>query len=312
MTFSVTILGSNSAAPATNRFPSSQVVNVQDELFLVDCGEGTQMQLRKYKIRFQKINHIFISHLHGDHYLGLMGLLFTLHLLNREKILHIYGTKELEDLINLNLKVSNCRLVYPLKFHAIDHNAFEIIFEDEKLFVKNIPLKHSVPTSGFLFIEKKRLRNIRNETLYGEKPEHSDYENIKNGLDYINPSGKIYMNKDITIDPPETRSYAYCSDTMYYDKIIENINGTDLLYCETTFRTSMADIAIAKQHCTTIDAANIAKEANVKKLIIGHFSARYEDDELNELLEESRSIFPNTELAVEGTIFNLKMRKCEN
>ena len=307
MVFSVTILGSNSAAPASNRFPSSQLVNVQDELFLVDCGEGTQMQLRKYKLRFQKINNIFISHLHGDHYLGLMGFLFSLHLLNREKALHVYATKELKFVIDLQLEVSNCRLVYPLIFHEINHKKREIIFEDEKLTVENIQLKHSVPTSGFLFREKPRLRNINMDVLINEKLEHNDFEKIKRGEDYINPDGKIYKNKDITTEPPLPRSYAYCSDTKYDESIVENIKATELLYCEATFKKELSSIALEKQHCTTVDAANMALEGKVKKLIIGHFSARYDDEDLESLAEEARAIFPNTELAREGTVFNLKM-----
>ena len=229
MTFSVTILGSNSAAPATNRYPSSQVVNVLDELFLVDCGEGTQMQIRKYKIKFQKINHIFISHLHGDHYLGLMGLIFTYHLLSRENPLHIYASGELEKLITLQLKVSNCKLVYPLVFHKLNHKSSELLYEDEKLTVESIPLKHSIPTSGFLFREKKRLRNINIEALKDENVDYHEFENIKRGADYINPQGKVYKNEEITLPPHPVRTYAYCSDTLYDENIIRYIKGFRLI-----------------------------------------------------------------------------------
>ncbi len=305
MKFSVTILGSNSAAPATNRFPSSQVVNVLDELFLVDCGEGTQMQMRKYRIKFQKINHIFISHLHGDHYLGLMGLIFTYHLLSRQNPLHIYATEDLEQLIALHLKVSNCRLVYSLVFHKINHKSSGLLYEDDKLTVESIPLKHSIPTSGFLFREKKRPRNINIEALKDENVDYHEFENIKKGADYINPQGKTYKNEDITFPPHPARAYAYCSDTSYDENIIMHIKDIDLLYYEATFNKDKAENAREKQHSTTIDAGNIALKANVKKLLIGHFSARYEDEELPTLLEETRSIFPNTELAIEGKTFDI-------
>jgi len=298
-------LGSNSAAPATNRYPSSQVVNVSDELSLVDCGEGTQMQMRKYKIKFQKINHIFISHLHGDHYLGLMGLIFTYHLLSRENPLHIYATAELEKLITLQLKVSNCRLVYPLVFHKLNHKSSELLYEDENLTVESIPLKHSIPTSGFLFREKKRLRNINIEALKGENVDYHEFEKIKRGADYINAQGKVFKNEDITFPPPPVRAYAYCSDTEYDENIIRYIRGADLLYFEATFKQDKAEVAKEKQHSTTHDAGNIALKAEVKKLLIGHFSARYEDEELDSLLEEAKSIFPDTELAIEGKTFNV-------
>lgn len=305
MSFSVTILGNNSAAPATNRHPSSQVVNVSDDLFLVDCGEGTQMQIRKYKIKFQRINHIFISHLHGDHYLGLMGLMFTYHLLGRDKTLHIYGTKELEELINMQLKLSNCKLVYPFEFHKLNHDKNEVIYEDGKLTVENIPLHHSIPTSGFLFREKKKLRNINIDALKDEKVEFSYFNKIKEGADFINPEGKVYKNDDITFPPLQPRSYAYCSDTIFNKDIIDYIRRVDLLYAEATFKQDKAEIAADKMHLTTADAGELAKQAEVKNLIIGHFSARYEDEELDSLLEETRSIFPNAEKAIEGKTFNV-------
>lgn len=305
MTFSVTILGSNSAAPATNRHPTSQVVNVQDELFLIDCGEGTQMQISKYKIRFQKINNIFISHLHGDHYLGLIGLIFTYHLLSRQMPLHIYGTEELEGLIQLQLKLSNCRLVYPLEFHPVRHDINEIIYEDDKLTVETMPMKHSIPTSGFIFREKPKPRSINISALKDEKPCHYDYKKIKQGEDYISPGGVIYKNADITLPPPPPRSYSHCSDTIYDENIIKYIKNTDLLYCETTFRKDKQQTASEKMHCTSEDAGKMAINAGVKKLIIGHFSARYEDDELGTLLEETKAIFPDSELAREGEIFRI-------
>ncbi len=305
MTFSVTILGSNSAAPASKRFPSSQVVNVQDYLFLVDCGEGTQMQLRKYKIKFQRINHIFISHLHGDHYLGLMGLLFTYHLLNREKELHIYAQEALLQIINIQLEAANCRLVYPLVFHKIDAAEHKIILDNEILTVETIPLKHTIPTCGFLFREKKHLRNINIDTLQNEVLEHSDFERIKRGEGFINSKGKVFKNKDITFDPPHPRSYAYCSDTSYYEPVIELIKDIDLLYYETTFKNDLSEIAAEKLHTTSVQAATIAKKADAKKLIIGHFSARYEDDELLAFIDEAATVFPNTELALEGIVFKI-------
>jgi ribonuclease Z len=280
-------------------------VNFQDELFLLDCGEATQMQMRKYNIKFQRINHIFITHLHGDHYLGIMGLLFTYHLLGREKTLHIYASPGLRDIINLQIHLSGCSLVYPIQFHPLNHSLSEKIFENDKIIVETIPMIHRIPTSGFIFREKQKLKNIRIEALADENPSHDDFENIRRGADFISPNGKIYPNDDITVNPPPSRSFSHCSDTLFSDSLVKYIKNSDLLYCEATFSKDKADKASEKFHCTTEDAAMLAKIADARRLIIGHFSARYEDIDLNSLLLESKNIFPNTELAIEGSVFNL-------
>lgn len=303
MTFSVTILGSSAATFTSNRNPSAQILNIHEHLFLIDCAEGTQIQLKKYHIKFNRINHIFISHLHGDHFFGLIGLIFTFHLLGRKNKLHIYADPKLKEIIDIQLKASNTKLVYPLIFHAINHNISEIIFEDDILTVKTFPLEHHIPTSGFLFKEKQGKRNIRKEILALEKIPYKEFDKIKNGADYINNDGKIYKNEDITLNPPKPRSYAYCSDTKYFEPIIPHIAKADLLYHEATFMKDKAANAAEKFHSTTTDAATIAKKAKVKKLLIGHFSARYDD--LKPMLEEAKTIFPNTYLAEEGKTFDI-------
>ncbi len=303
MNFSVTILGCSSATPTLYRNPSAQVLNIHERLFLIDCGEGTQMQFRKYKIRFQKINHIFISHLHGDHYLGLMGLLFTYHLFGREKELHIYSFPELKEIVDIQMKVAKARLVYPLIFHDLKDDKPEIIYEDDILSVETIILNHRIPTCGFLFKEKKRPKNILKEFLQKEDVPYTEINKIKNGKDYTNPQGKTYKNETITADSPAPRNYAYCSDTGYLENIIPQIKKADLLYHEATFMEDKADSAKEKLHSTAKQAATIAKKANVKQLLIGHYSTRYED--LNPMLEEATSVFPDTLLAEEGKIIIL-------
>ncbi|MBE0647946.1 MAG: ribonuclease Z [Bacteroidales bacterium] len=262
MTFSVTILGSNSAIPTLSRNPSAHLVNLNERIFLVDCAEGTQLQLRKYKIHFQRIKHIMISHLHGDHYFGLIGLLTSLHLLGRKDELHLYAPAGLEEIIQLQLDVSTTTLNYPLLFHPLVSGRLEPVFEDERLTVHSFPLLHSIPTFGFVFREKIKVRKIA-----------------------------------------EKRSYAYCSDTAYDERIIPFVSGVDLLYHETTFMQDRAASAADKLHSTTIEAATIARKSKVKKLLIGHFSARYDD--LIPLLEEARSVFPETFLAEDGATMHV-------
>ncbi len=258
MTFSLTVLGSNSAIPTLIRNPSAHLLNANERLFLIDCAEGTQIQLRKYHIRFQRIRHIMISHLHGDHFYGLIGLLTSFHLLGRKDELHLYGLPLLKQIIDLQLEASDTTLNYPLIFHDLNSEGVHQIYEDDHFEVHSFPLVHSVPTCGFLFREKKPERN------------------------YLSGA----------------RSFAYCSDSMYAESTIGYVKEVTLLYHETTFMQAMADNARQKFHTTTIEAANIAMKANVKKLMIGHFSARYED--ITPLLEETKTVFPNTIAAVDG------------
>jgi len=301
MIFKITILGSNSAIPTIKRNPTAQLINHNERLFLVDCAEGTQVQLRKYRIRIQRIGHIFISHLHGDHFFGLIGLISSMHLLGRKKELHVFGPKELEDIINIQLKASQTELVFPLHFHSIDQENSEKIFENERLEIYTIPLNHRIPTSGFLFKEKPGKRKLKKDVVKTLDIPVEEFSRIKDGADFTDKSGKLYKNTALTDDPAELRSYAYCSDTSYFEPVIPMIQDVDLLYHETTFMHDKADVAAEKFHSTTVEAATIAKKANVKKLIIGHFSTRYDDPGL--LLTETREVFENTELASEGKSF---------
>jgi ribonuclease Z len=257
MTFSVTILGSNSAIPTLQRNPSAHLLNANERLFLIDCAEGTQLQLRKYRVHFQRIRHIFISHLHGDHFYGLIGFLTTLHLLGRSDEMHIYSPPGLEEIIAIQLQASETQLIFPVFFHPIVSTELQTIFEDERVLVQSFPLWHSVPTSGFVFREKIRVRKINHP-----------------------------------------RSYAYCSDTAYDERIIPWIREVDLLYHEATFLHNMAGTSREKLHTTCREAAIIALKAQVKKLLIGHFSARYET--LEPLLEEARKTFEEAYLAEDG------------
>ncbi len=303
MSFNLTILGSSGALPAFGRFPSSQYLNIQNRHFLIDCGEGAQMQLMKFQIPIHKIDHIFISHLHGDHYLGLMGLLFSMHLQRRVTELHLHAPKGLDEIILLQLKYSRSALNFTIHFHIIAPNKHYILFEDELLQVEAIPLIHKIDCSGFLFKEKAKPRKIDK----GKLPDGillQQIAQLKLGNDVFDDQGNLlYRNQDITLPPKPSYSYAYCSDTAPNENMIEQIRSADLMYHETTFMEAEMDKARETKHSTAKDAASIAKAAGVKKLIIGHFSARYRD--LDGLLNEAKSIFPETELAIEGSNFEV-------
>lgn len=298
MKFSVSILGCSAAIPLTHRNPSAQLVNVHEQLFLFDCAEGTQVQLRRMRVRLQKVNHIFISHLHGDHYFGLIGLVTSLHLLGREIALNIYAHPDLEKIINLQLESSQTILRYDLIFHPIDPDKAEIILSNSVVEVMTIPMKHNFPTSGFLIREKEVKPNIKKEFLKGRTLENKDFNLIKDGNDYIDADGRVFKNADITNPPRPSRAYAYCTDTAYDERIVPYVKAVDLLYHEATFMEDRAADAEAKFHSTARQAASIAKLANAKKLVIGHYSARYKD--LDDLLLEAKDVFPDTELAMDG------------
>ena len=303
MSFTITILGSGAAIPLLNRYPTAQLVQVHNLMILLDCGEGTQMQLRKYIPRPLRISHIFISHLHGDHFYGLIGLINTFHLLGRTKELHVYGIPALKAIIDLQLEQSGTTLLYPLVFHEINTETSEVIMEDKIVTVRTIPLNHRIPTCGFLIKEKPQRRKIRKDMLQQIRIPHADFEKIKDGGDYIDSEGKVYLNEEITDDPSPSRSYAYCTDTSYFEPIVPIIRGCDLLYHETTFTREKQGDATAKFHSTAIDAANIAKMAGVKQLMIGHYSARYPDPD--SLLKEARSVFPETFAAEDGKVVQI-------
>ena len=299
MSLKLTILGCHSATPRTFAHPSSQFLEINNRFFLIDCGEGTQTLLRKHKIKFSKIKHIFISHLHGDHYFGLIGLISTFGLLNRQTELHIFAPKGIEKIITLQLKLSKSWVKYPLIFHELDSKKSESIFEDDKVEVFTIPLKHRIYTNGFLFKEKTKERNLNIKEI-NKYPEIEicDYQNLKNGKDFTLSNGDIVKNKAITFDPPSILQYAYCSDTAYYENIIPLIENVDLLYHESTFLEDKKDLAKSTKHSTAKEAATIAQKSKVKKLLLGHYSSRYKDENL--FLKEAQTVFSNTELSYEG------------
>lgn len=304
MTFRVQILGSNSAIPTPERNPSAQLLNFNENFFLIDCAEGTQLQLRKFRAKFQRINHIFISHLHGDHYLGLLGLIFTYHLLDRRKELHIYSNPELFDIIDATLRVGNTTLGYPLITHPLETGVSEIIFDSGKLEVQTVPLNHRIPTWGFIFREKNVPLKIRKDMLDRYKIPFHEISLIKNGLDYVMENGDVINNEDLTFPSHKPGSYAYISDTIYDESVIPFIFNVDVLYHETTFLNDMAVQAHEKFHTTAPEAALIAKKAKAGKLLMGHFSARYDD--LTLFLEEARAVFENSHLTADGDIIELR------
>jgi ribonuclease Z len=269
----------------------------------VDCGEGAQIQLRRYELNLHRINHIFISHLHGDHYLGLMGLLFTMHLQQRTAELHLYSHTGLDEIVTVQLRHSRSVLNYPLIFHSIEKEKHQVVFEDDKVQVETIPLIHKIPSTGFLFREKAKPRKIAKNKL----PEGLLLQQIaalKQGEDIMNEKGEIlFKNEELTLPPRHSRSYAYCSDTAYHPQVMAIIKDIDLLYHEATFAEEDFLKAKETKHSTATEAAMIAKGANVKKLLLGHFSARYKD--LAILKEEAGAIFANTALAIEGETFSI-------
>ncbi|WBX74324.1 ribonuclease Z [Tenacibaculum pacificus] len=299
MSLKLTILGCHSATPRVNAHPTSQYLEINNSHFLIDCGEGTQTQLRKYKIGFSKINHIFISHLHGDHFFGLIGLISTFGILNREKDLHIYGPKGIKEITVLQLKLTKSWTKYNLFFHELESKESELIFEDDKVTVHTIPLNHRVYTNGFLFKEKHKARklHIGNVQQYDEI-DTCDYHNIKAGKDFILSTGEIVPNSELTITPPKAKSYAFCSDTAYKPDIVPIIKGVDLLYHEATFLKDREDLCDKTKHSTAEQAADIANQAMVNKLIIGHYSSRYSN--IQEFKKEAQTIFENVELAEAG------------
>ena len=298
MPFELTILGCNSAVPTNHRKPTSQLLNVVGSYFLIDCGEGTQLQLRKYKLRMQNISHVFISHLHGDHYFGLIGFISSMHLMGREKELHIHGPSQLKEIIYAQLDASKTELCYPLFFHDFDFKKPELILENKDLTVHTIPLNHSLPCCGFLFREKQKPRRMRREKIEEFAIPASKVPDIKSGGDFLTDDGKIIPHLELTRPAQKPRSFAFCSDTTYYEPIISQIQGVDILYHEATFLDESKDRARLTMHSTAKEAATIAKKAQVGRLIIGHYSQRYYD--LSPLKEEACSVFPDTLLANEG------------
>lgn len=301
MKFEVTILGSSSATPIFNRNPTAQVLNINEKLYLVDCAEGTQQQMLRFDVKASRIDYIFISHLHGDHYLGLVGLLSSMHLNGRKKAIKLFCPAPLKEIIDLQLKYSETTLNYPIEYVFTDATKKGIILENQDIFVETIPLDHRIPCTGFLFRQKKRLRKLIKERIEELQIPVPYYSALKKGNDYEAPDGTTYKNSTFTIEPEEPKSYAYVSDTMYVEKYLAQINAVTLLYHEATFLHDMLDRANQTHHTTALQAGEVAMRVNAGKLIIGHFSARYKT--LNELLDEARGVFSDTELAVEGKTF---------
>lgn len=305
MSIELTILGNSSATPTLNRFPSAQYLNMLDHAILIDCGEGTQMQLRRYKIKKSKLNYIFISHVHGDHILGLPGLIFTMNLNSRLDPLHIFAPQSLFDLLDLFIKSSGTHLRFEIIRHITSDEKPQVIFENSLIKVSSFPLYHRIPTTGFLFEEQARLRKLNIEACEKAHVPFTFYNDIKRGRDYISADGKIQIpNEKLTFDAGLPIRYAYCSDTQYDERVIEYVRDVDVLYHESTFLHEKLERAAETMHTTALQAGMVAQKANVKKLLIGHFSSRYDD--LNELLEEARQVFPDTEIAEEGKTFVLE------
>ncbi len=297
------ILGCHAATPRTLSNPTAQVLEIRNHLFLIDCGEGTQVQLRKNKVKFSRIQHIFISHLHGDHFFGLPGLISTFRLLGREKELHIYGPKGLKEAITLLMKLGNSWTNYPLIFHELESKESQTIFENEKLIVTTIPLDHRIYTNGFLFMEKHGERKLDVKAMAKYRIDKQYFSEIKKGSDYTLSDGKILANDQLTIDPPPPKSYAYCSDTGYFESIIPLIRNSDALYHEATFLETDAHYSETTKHSTAKQAATIAKKAEVGRLILGHFSTRYKNTE--RFKAEASTIFKPVELAADGKVFEI-------
>ena len=301
--FEVHVLGCGSALPTTKRNPSSQCVNMGEKLFLVDCGEGTQIRLRDHKIRFQRIDHIFISHLHGDHYFGLPGLLSTMNLLGRTKELHLYGPPGLGDLLYEMFKLSKTYLGFKLHVHETQFTEKALLHESDKLEIYSFPLKHRVPCTGFLFVEKRGERKLLKPKIEEFGLGIAEMVQLKKGNDVYRDDGSTLSFQELTLAPPEPRSFAYCSDTKYTETILPHINGVSLLYHEATFLEELEGRARETFHSTAMQAARIAKKAQARKLVIGHYSSRY--TQLSGFEAEARSVFENSFLSVEGQVYQV-------
>lgn len=302
MSLELLILGSNSAAFAHRRHHTAQVFKLQDQHFLIDCGEGTQLLMKRHKVKLSRIDHIFISHLHGDHYFGLIGLLSTMHLFGRKKELLLIGPPGLKEILQLQLRHSETSLDFHIHFVEFKPGQIEVVMDHPKFTVTALPMDHRVPCSGFLFKEKPKKRRINRKVLPDVQLSNLDIIRLKEGEDILNEDGSVkYENKLITLNPNPSFSYAFFSDTRLRNELKDTIKGVDMLYHEATFANDMKDRAVATYHTTAEQAAQFAKDSKVGKLILGHFSARYK--ELDPILNEAKAVFDKSELAIEGTKF---------
>lgn len=303
MKFEVLILGSSSATPMYGRHPTSQLVNIHDRLMLVDCGEGTQLRLSKFGVKINKIKHIFISHLHGDHYLGLMGLLSSMHLMGRKAALQVYGPEGLREIIEMQLHYSQTQISYPLQFQVTNPESQEILLDTDEVSVTSFPLDHRVPCTGFRFDEKPAQPGLLADKVEALGVPKRFYRLLKKGIDFVSKDGTVYPWQMLTTPPPAPRSYAFCSDTVASGGYLEAIAGVDLLYHESTFLHEMLDRAVLTYHTTALQAGEIAHRVGARKLLIGHYSARYR--ELQPLLDEAKSVFSATDLVIEGSWYSV-------
>jgi ribonuclease Z len=299
----LTILGCYSAVPRRNTSPTSQVLEIKNHVFLIDCGEGTQVKLRKHRIKFNRIKHIFISHLHGDHYFGLIGLISTFRLLTRETELHLYGPKGLKEVITLQLKLSDSWTNFPLIFHELTAKESEVIFEDDQVKVSTVPLDHRIYCNGFLFEEKPGERQLDMNAVLNAKIHKTYYRKLKQGADVVNEDGEIFKNETLTKPPKAVKKYAFCSDTAYNESVVPIIKAVDALYHESTFLKKNEALCAPTKHSTAQQAGRIARLAGVKTLILGHYSTRYDDLEL--FRDEAQEEFSAVELAEDGKVFSL-------
>lgn len=302
----LTILGASSAIPVGNRSPTAQFLTLAGRHFLIDCGEGTQVKLRRNNIGFGRINHIFISHLHGDHFYGLVPLLTSLHLLDREKEMHLYGPENLKEGVYAFLKATSAYLRFPLVFHVTSSKHKKLLFEDKAVSVFSFPLKHSMPCCGFLFQEKPRPKNMRKEKLQEYSIPVAEIRAIKQGKDWVDEKGRTITNEELTTAAPDPLSYAFCTDTLPLENLSQYFSEPDLLYHEATFTEDLRDRAKQTNHSTALQAAQVALQVQAKNLLLGHFSVRYKD--LTPILEEAQSVFKNASLAIEDTVFSLNRK----
>ncbi|PRP66772.1 ribonuclease Z [Nonlabens agnitus] len=299
----LTILGCHSATPRDNARPTAQVLEIKGHLILIDCGEGTQMALRKQRVKFARVKHIFISHLHGDHVYGLIGLISTFCLLGREQPLHVYGPKGIQEMIELQLKLGNSYMPFELHFTELEATKSVQIFEDDSITVSTIPLDHRVYTNGYLFKEKPNERHLDIVACEELNIEKAYYRKIKQGADYVRENGEVIPNERLTTDGDPAKSYAFCSDTMYKEDIITHIKGATALYHESTFLKQHEDLCKKTKHSTAAQAATIAKKADVGMLILGHYSSRYKSYDM--FTDEARPIFENSHCALDGKVFEI-------
>jgi ribonuclease Z len=307
MSFTVTVLGSSSALPTSTRFPTAQVLNVHERFFLIDCGEGTQIQLRRFSINMSKISHIFISHLHGDHVFGLFGLFSSYNLMGRKKDLHVYAHRDLAPTLEHFRLHFGVEMSYNIIHHPFTATRSQLIYEDKALTVESIPLRHSVPVVGYIFREKRKLLNLRKEAIDKFALGIRDIRKIKEGHDYVTSTGETIPNGELTFPPYQARTYGFCTDTSCFLKLKNNLKDLNLLYFEATFSEKDKKLAKITGHSTASQAATLAKESNVGKLLIGHFSTRYKS--INALLNEARAIFPETYAVEDGEKYNVEQKR---